>query len=149
MGRMNLSIGIDAPPESVFDVVSDFEHSPDRIEWFERVEMLTDGPTRVGSRWRETRVMKGKRSSEDWELTAYEPPSHFSAYCDSQGYDVNYTMRVEPEGSGSKLSLEMTTSPRTFVGKLMTPLEWLMAGMMRKIVLKDLESTKAFIERKS
>ena len=149
MGSMNLSINIDATPETVFAVVSDVENSPDRIDWFEKVEMLTDGPVRVGTKWRETRRMGKKQSNEEWEMTAFERPNHFSAYCDSQGYDVEYTMRVDPEGDGSRLTLEMTTRPRTFIGKLMTPLEWLMAGMMKKMVRKDLQSTKAYIEQGS
>lgn len=147
MARMNLSNCINAAPETVFDVGADIENSPDRISWYEKVEMLTDGPVGVGTKWHETRVMHNKKSFEEWELTAIERPSYFSAYCDSQGYDVNYTMRVDPEGSGSKLTLDMTTKPRTLVGKLMTPIEWFMSGMMRKIVRKDLESTKAYIEK--
>ena len=149
MGKLNLSIGINAKTETVFDVISDIENSPDRIEWYENVEMLTDGPVGVGTKWRETRVLNDRQSFEDWELTEFDPPNYFSAYCDSQGYDVNYTMSVQPEGSGSKLSINMTTKPRTIIGKLMTPLEWMMAGMMRKIVFKDLESLKAYIERNS
>lgn len=146
MSRMNLSVSINASPEVVFNVIADFENSPDRIEWYENVEMLTDGPVGVGTKWRETRVMNNKQSLEDWELTAFERPNYLSAYCDSQGYDVSYTMRVEPEDGGSRLSLEMTTSPRTMLGKLLTPIEWLMSGMMKKIVSKDLVSTKAYIE---
>ncbi len=147
MGKMNLSININAAPETVFDVVADIENSPKRIQWYEKVEMLTDGPVGVGTKWRETRAMNDRQSLEEWEMTAFVSPNYFSAYCDSHGYDVNYTMRVEPEGNGSKLTIDMTTKPRTIIGKLMTPLEWLMSGMMKKIVLKDLESTKTYIEK--
>ncbi len=93
--------------------------------------------------------MNNRRSFEDWEITTFERPKYLSACCDSRGYDVDCTMRVDPDGSGSKLSLKMTTKPRTFVGKLITPLEWLMSGMMRKIALKDLAGTKAYIEQHS
>ena len=82
-------------------------------------------------------------------MTAFESPTYFSAYCDSQGYDVHWTMRVDPEGDGSRLTWDMTTKPRTFIGKLMTPVEWLMSGMCKKIARKDLESTKAYIEHGS
>jgi len=147
MGSMNLSININATPEAVFAVVSDVENSPDRIDWFEKVDMLTDGPVRVGTKWRETRRMNNKQCVEEWEMTAFESPNYFSAYCDSQGYDVEWTMRVDPEGDGSRLTLDMKTKPRTFIGKLMTPVEWLMSGMCKTIVRKDLESTKAYIEQ--
>ena len=80
-------------------------------------------------------------------MTAFECPNYFSAYCDSQGYDVEWTMRVDPDGDTSRLTLEMTTKPRTYFGKLMTPVEWLMSAMMKTLVRKDLESTKAYIEQ--
>ena len=147
MGSINLSISINATPEAVFAVVSDVENAPDRIAWYEQVDILTDGPVHVGTKWRETRRMNNKQCIEEWEMTAFERPNYFTAYCDSQGYDVEWTMRVEPEGDGSRLTLDMTTKPRTFLGKLMTPIERLMSGMMKKTVWKDLESTKAYIER--
>ena len=147
MGRINLSINVNAAPQTVFNVVSDIANSPDRIDWFDKVDMLTDGPVGVGTKWRETRRMNKRESVEEWEMKAFESPNYFTAYCDTQGYDVEMTMRVDPEGDGSRLSLDMTTKPRTLFGKLMTPLEWCMSGMMKKIVLKDLESTKAYIEK--
>ena len=133
----------------MFAVISDIESSADRVDWYERVDMLTDGPVTVGTKWREIRRMKNKQCVEEWEMTAFESPNYFSAYCDSQGYDVEWTMRVDPEGDGSRLTLDMTTKPRTLIGKLMTPVERLMSGMMKKIVLKDLENTKAYIEQRS
>jgi uncharacterized membrane protein len=149
MGSMNLSIVINANPEAVFAVIADVENAPARIDWFEKVDMLTDGPVRVGTKWREIRRMNNKQCIEEWEMTAFECPSYFAAYCDSQGYDVEWTMRVAPEGEASKLTLEMTTRPRTFIGKFLAPVEWLMSGIMKKIVRKDLESTKAYIEQGS
>lgn len=149
MGSINLNISINATPEVVFAVVSDVENSPDRIDWYEKVDMLTGGPVRVGTKWRETRRTNNKQSVEEWEMTAFESPNYFSAYCDSQGYDVQWTMRVHPEGDGSRLTLDMTTKPRTLIGKLMTPVEWLMSAMCKKMVRKDLENTKAFIEQRS
>ena len=147
MGSIHLSVSINATPETVFAVVSDVENSPDRIDWYEKVDMLTDGPVRVGTKWRETRRMNNKQSVEEWEMMAFDSPNYFSAYCDSQGYDVEWTMRVDAEGDGSRLTLGMATRPRTFIGKLLTPVEWLMSGVCKRMVRKDLESTKAYIEQ--
>jgi len=111
--------------------------------------MITDGPVGFGTKWRETRRMYNQRSVDEWEMTAFESSDFFSAYSGSHGYDVNRMMRVEPEREFSRLALEMTTRPRAFIGKLGTPVEWFMSGMMKSIVRKDLESTKAYIERNS
>lgn len=147
MGRINYSVSVNATPEKVFAIVSDVESSPDRIDWCEKVEILTDGPIRVGTKWRETRRVNNKQSVEVWEMTAFESPNFFSAYCDSQGYDVEWSMRVIPEGNSSRLTFDMTTKPRTCIGKLLTPLEWLMSGLCKRMIQKDLGKTKAFIEQ--
>ena len=147
MSTMVLSVEIDAEPQTVFDVVADIENSADRLEDIKNIEMLSKGPVGVGTKWRETRVVMKKESVEEMEITAFERPTHYSVYCDSCGYDVRWTMRVDPRGEGSSLTLDMTSQPRTIVGKLMTPIGWLMSGMMKKCVAKDLESIKTFVEQ--
>ncbi|MEM7386714.1 MAG: SRPBCC family protein [Verrucomicrobiota bacterium] len=88
-----------------------------------------------------------KESTEEMEITAFDRPNAYSVYCDSCGYDMAWTFRVEPVAKGSALTLEMSSTPRTLAGKLMAPIGWLMSGMMKKCVIKDLEEIKAFIEK--
>lgn len=147
MSEMNLSIDIDADPETVFDVIADIERSPTYIEGIEKVEMLTEGSVGVGTRWRETRVMMKKEAVEEMEVTAFESPSHYSVHCDSCGYVVEWTFRVEPSGGGSKLTLVMTSTAQTLLAKLMAPLCWLTAGMMKKCVEADMRNIKDYIEK--
>ena len=147
MSKMNLSVDIEATPEAVFDMIADIENSVTRIDGIEKIEMLTEGPVGVGTKWRETRLMMKKEAVEEMEITAFERPTHYTVYCDSCGYDMNWTMRVEPRGDSSTLTLDMTSKARTLMGKLMTPLGWLMSGMMKKCVVKDLENIKAYIEK--
>ena len=54
----------------------------------------------------------------------------------------NLAIRIE-----ASPEVVFTTRPRTFVGKLLTPVETILSGMMRSVVRRDLESTKADIER--
>jgi carbon monoxide dehydrogenase subunit G len=147
MPKLNLSIDIDAAPETVFDVIADLENAAERIEGIEKMEILTEGPIGVGTKWRETRVMMKKEAVEEMEITAFERPNFYTAYAYSCGCDMIFTMRVEPRGAGSKLTMDWHSKARTFFGKLMTPLGWLMMGMMKKCVIKDLEDIKAYIEK--
>ena len=146
MSKMNLSVNIEAAPEAVFEMIADIENSASRIEGIEQIEMLTQGPVGVGTKWRETRLMMNKEAVEEMEITAFDPPNHYTAYCDSCGCDMEWTMRVEPIGDGCMLSLEMASKPRTLMAKLMSPLGWLMSGMMKKCVVKDLENIKTHME---
>ena len=147
MSKINVCVEIDASAEAVFDVVANIENSHQHIEGIEKIEMLTDGDVGVGTKWRETRVMMKRESTEEMEITSFERPSHYSVYCDSAGYDMEWTMRVEALNEGSKLSLNMSSKPRTIIGKIMTPVEWLMVAVWaKKCVVKDLDDIKAFIE---
>ena len=142
-----MSVDIDASPQEVFGVVSDIENSHEHIEGIAKVEMLTEGEVGVGTKWRETRIMMKRESTEEMEITAFERPSHYSVYCDSAGYDMEWTMRVEAKNEGSKLCLNMSSKPRTIIGKMMTPVEWLMVAIWaKKCVVKDLDDIKRFIE---
>jgi carbon monoxide dehydrogenase subunit G len=102
MGKMNLSIEIDAVPEAVFDMIADIENSAAHIEGIEKVEMLTEGPVGVGTKWRETRLMMKKQAVEEMEITSFERPTHYTVYCDSSGYDIDWTMRVEPRATAAR-----------------------------------------------
>ena len=48
---------IAAPIERVWAAATDVAGAPERISGVQRAELLAEGPFRVGSRWRETRVL--------------------------------------------------------------------------------------------
>ena len=50
----------------------DVEHAADTLSGIGAVEMLTEGPYAVGTRWRETRSMMGMTASEEMEVTEVE-----------------------------------------------------------------------------
>ena len=50
--RLERSIDIDAPQQRLWEVLSDIEGSPRRIETVETVELLTPAPVMKGSRVR-------------------------------------------------------------------------------------------------
>lgn len=146
MGRIVLDIDVDASPETVWAQISDLEGAPERITGIDKIEILTDGPIGVGTEWRETRTMMGKAQTERMKIEAWEPGSHYTVYSDSCGCDFHWTMRVVPRGEHATLRTEMHTKARTLMAKLMTPLGWLMSGVMKKCVRQDLEDLKRSAE---
>jgi len=72
--RFEQSIDIDAPQQRVWDVLSDLEAWPQRIETVDFVELLTPAPLGEGSRVR----LKQPRLPEGiWEITVWDAPSYF------------------------------------------------------------------------
>ena len=85
MGMITVVKIIDAPLDRVFEVFTDLPGTPGRISAITKLEVLTDGPIGVGTRWRETRVMFGREATETMEITAIDPPRSYSAAANSCG----------------------------------------------------------------
>jgi uncharacterized membrane protein len=72
--RFERSIDIDAPQQRVWDVLTDVEAWPQRIETVDTVELLTPGPIGQGSR---VRLKQPKLGVGTWAITVWEAPSYF------------------------------------------------------------------------
>jgi hypothetical protein len=59
-------------------------------------------------------------------------------------YLAEHRIFVGPEGT--RLQLEMKAEAQTFFAKLMTPMAWLMKGMMKKMIQKDLDHFAASLK---
>lgn len=61
---------VHSAPDRVFEVFSDLEAVGDRLSAVEEIELLTDGPIGVGTRWKETRELMGRSATEEMEIVA-------------------------------------------------------------------------------
>lgn len=137
---------INAAPERVFALASNFATMPERVPGIKRVEMLTEGPVRVGTRFKETRVMFGKEATETMEVTAFDPPRSYSLGANSCGCIYDSRLDFIPHAGGTKLTMSMTMTAQSFFAKLMKPLAKLMAGSMKKCFDGDLEAIRKAAE---
>ncbi len=72
--RFETSIDIDARQGRVWEVLSDLEAWPRRIETVDIVELLTPPPVAQGSR---VRLKQPKLPEGVWDVTVWEAPSYF------------------------------------------------------------------------
>jgi uncharacterized membrane protein len=72
--RFEKSIEIDAPPQRVWDVLSDIQGWPQTVETVETVELLTPAPIAKGSR---LRLKQPKLPEGTWDVTSWDAPSYF------------------------------------------------------------------------
>jgi Polyketide cyclase / dehydrase and lipid transport len=103
--RFEQSIDIDASQQHVWDVLTDLEAWPHRIETVEVVELL--GPTPVGEGSR-VRLKQPKLPEGTWEVTAWNAPSYFEWGQTSSGVTTVAGHRVEALDEGrSRLTLTL------------------------------------------
>ena len=103
--RFEQSIDIDAGQQRVWEVLSDLESWPQRIETVDVVELLTPPPVATGSR---VRLKQPKLPEGTWEVTAWDAPSYFEWRQQSSGVTSVAGHRVETLGEGrSRLTLTL------------------------------------------
>jgi hypothetical protein len=105
--RFEKSIEIDASQQRVWDVLSDIEAWPRRIETVESAELLTPAPLATGGR---VRLKQPKLPEGDWDVTVWDEPSYFEWTQKTSGITSVAGHRVEALGEGRArltLTLEM------------------------------------------
>jgi uncharacterized membrane protein len=103
--RFERSIEIHAPQQRVWDVLSDLEAWPQRIETVDVVELLTPAPIGVGSR---VRLKQPKLPEGTWDVTAWDSPSFFEWTQKTGGVTSVAGHRVEALDDGrSRLTLTL------------------------------------------
>src|ERR671910_718455 len=109
--RFEKSIEIDAPQQRVWDVLSEIEAWPQRIETVEVVELLTPVPITKGSR---VRLKQPKLPEGTWDITAWDEPSFFEWTQKTGGTTSVADHRVEALGA-DRARLTLTLDMRGFL----------------------------------
>ena len=103
--RFEKSIEIAATQQRVWDVLSDLEAWPQRIETVDSVELLTPAPITTGS---QVRLKQPKLPEGVWDVTAWDAPSFFAWQQRTGGMTSVARHRVEALGDGrSRLTLTL------------------------------------------
>lgn len=105
---IHLSRHVGATPEAVWGVLSDVRNAARTLSGVERVEVLSEGPYGVGTRWRETRTMMGKSVTEEMWVTGADAPRSSVIEAESAGTHYTTTFTITPEPGGSQLAMRFT-----------------------------------------
>lgn len=150
MPTLTATIHVAAPLARVFEVFTDLPHAAERIPAITKIEMLTDGPFRVGTRWRETRVIMKKEATEEMWVTGCHPPRSYTVEAESHGTHYDTLFEFAPDGDGTRVTWTFKGTPLTFGAKVMSVIfAPLFKGMMRKCMRDDLEALRAVCEGKA
>lgn len=146
MNQVSVERTVAAPPQRVFAASIDIPRWPEVVPAIQEVELLTDGPVRVGTRFRETRVLFGREATETMEVLELEAPHRYLLGAESHGSRYRTEFRFEPAGDGTRIVFTFRAEPLTFAAKVMG---FLMKPMMKKMVemcAADLDALKAHVE---
>ena len=146
MATITVSNVVAAPVERVFQLFTDIEHGPAHVSDIKRIEMLTPGPVRLGTRWRETREIMGVNDSAEMEITSYERNRTYTITHHKMGVQIDTTFWFEPAEGGTKVSIEFELESGGVPPGLLAPLGWAVEGRVRQVLEHDLTDLKHTIE---
>jgi hypothetical protein len=109
--------------------------------------MLTPGPVRTGTRFRETRKMHGSKSTEEMTVAEFAPPDRFVLTAENHGARYRAEHLFAAEDGGTRLTLSFEGKPVTLFAYLMMPLGYLLAGAVRQQLEADLADLKRAAEQ--
>lgn len=129
-----------APPERVWEVVTDIERSPEVIGAVDSVEVHTDPPFGIGTRWTETRTMGKRQATETMEVVEIDPGRRYVVEAVGTGARYRSEFRLEPDGDGTRLTSTFGAEPLGLVSRLMAAtIGRLFEGATRRALVADLD----------
>ncbi len=136
--KLVLEETIAAPVQLVFELFTDLNHAAEHIEAITKLEVIGKGPIGKGTRFRSTRVMMGKEATEEMEITAFDPPRSYRMEATAAGTRFATVYKFEGGQRETRVSMETTTEPLSFLAKIMGRLMGkLMVGQMTKAMTAD------------
>ncbi len=148
MPSVTVSTTINAPQSRVFEVFTDLRAAAGRLSGLKSLEVLTDGPIGLGTRFRETRVFMGKDATETMEITSFSPPNAYEVTANSHGCAYHSILTFTPNSpTSTTAAMTFSATPNTLPAKLMSALMgWMVKGACRKAMQQDFDDLKRAIE---
>lgn len=144
MSRWVATRAIAAPVPLVFATVADITRYSQAIPHVVRIEFLSETHLGVGTRFRETRLMKGREACTELEVTEWVQDDHVRLVAGSHGTTWDSVFAVAPAPDGTVLTLTMDGRAAALLPRIMMVL---IHGMVQRAVEGDMDAVKAFCER--
>ncbi len=108
MTRVERSIEIEAPPEKVFEVLTDLDRLQEWATIAGDAESLPAKPLTQGATWKHKVKVAGVELTGDWNVVAIDPPRlvQYEATRNEGGW-LKMRQRVTPADGGSRVELEV------------------------------------------
>lgn len=146
---------IPAPPEAVWDVITDVAHADTVLRSVTATEGVDDGTYDVGTTWREKRNVFGHHEVEDMRVVGCEAPHKVVVEAGAGVDTIRTSYRLTPaDAANASTRLAMTTTIEMRERSAVSRAMWRVFGNhsfehTRKVLEHDLEDIEAEAVRRS
>jgi len=141
MIQHEVTLHLKRPVEQVFAFLADYQNLRTWQSNLIENEQLTEGPFRVGTRFREVRRTGPGQSEIHGEITDFEPNKRFSTRTTTKP-QVTVSYSLEGENGGTRLNYKFVM----LTSGMMRLLEPLIAGSIKKDTNLDFQKLKNILE---
>ena len=141
-------VTINGSKAAIWAVITNIENAAEICSGIEKIEVL-EKPANgiVGLKWRETRMLFGKPAAVDKWITDAAESEFYKTRAEDGGFVFLTTKRISESSGGMTLTESHESKPQSLRAKLSIPMLFLFKGMVRKLLLKDLNDIKAAVEQ--
>ena len=120
------AVEIARPIDAVWKIVGDPTSSTKWIKGVSRIEMVTPGPVRLGTRFRATRSVANRETTEEIAVTEFQPPNAFAvgAGVMNGGIELRIRYALTPSGSGTRVESLTRAEPKSFGSRIIFGVFW-------------------------
>ena len=144
MKQISVTRRIAAPLERVFATVSDISQFSQAVPQIIKVEFLTEQRVGLGTRFRETRVMKGHEHVTELDVTEFVDNERIRLVADEGGTIWDTVFTVSAVADQTELAMVMEARPYKLLAKLGMPM---IRGMIVRAIEDDMDAVKAWCEQ--
>jgi uncharacterized protein YndB with AHSA1/START domain len=119
MRSFTYTIHIERSPEQVWDYMMDFSQAPRWRNLVRQIDVITQGPLRVGSEMLVTFDIMGRVRRAVSEVWAFEPARRFGVKNTEQRVTGIFEYRLTPENSGTKVAFSCDIQPHSYMWLLL------------------------------
>jgi len=144
MSRVAKSAVITNKADRIIDYLADVKNHPAFLGPLKSIANVNGDPKKSGTSWDWTFVMAGVEFSGRAETVGFEAGKTFS-YKTTTGVESTWTYSVEPQGGGSKVTVDVSYEvPKTLLSKMQ-------AGVVERLNdaegLRAVENLKAILDQ--
>ena len=101
MAHFELSTEINAPPQAVWDFISDLRRVPEWVTATDEMLYVSEGEVGVGTVYRERGGVGPFKSVSEWRITEFDPPHRQVHVGDLGVMKMAFALELEPTGRGT------------------------------------------------
>ncbi|WP_305092888.1 SRPBCC family protein [Prescottella sp. R16] len=119
MASVSVSASLPATPDKAWDALSDLSRWEEWLTIHQGWKSELPTEVRLGATFTEVVSVMGMANKIEWTVTEVEAPKSVTiAGTGMAGVTVQFTLRVEPEGTGSKASVDASFKGTMIVGPI-------------------------------